>query len=174
MRTSRIKDWPRWRTIALLGAIVAATAGSTAAAFTDSASVTAQVAAGTINIQVNGAEGNPTPIVVTLPLAQFKPGDVTSTVVQIKNVGSLPAKVTTTVAGTGPSALGAQLDATLTATTTGAAASGKANGVTLGAQTVAPGQTLPVEVRLSLPASTDNTWQGKSDTLTVTLNAAQE
>lgn len=167
---------PRWRWVVLGAAVLALGTTATTAAFTDSASVTASVASGTLDITVNAAQGNPTPITVTLPLGLFKPGDTTSTTLQVKNTGSLPAVITTMVAGTGPAALGAQLDANLTATppASGAVtASGKAISLALGVVTIQPGVTVPVVLTLTLPAATDNTWQGKTDTLTVTLNAAQ-
>jgi len=167
---------PRWRWVVLGAAVVALGTTATTAAFTDSASVTASVASGTLDITVNAAEGNPSPITVTLPLGLFKPGDTTSTTLQVKNTGSLPASLTSAVAGTGAGALGSQLDANLTATPPSGApvsASGKAQALTLGAVTIPPGQTAPVVLTLTLPAATDNSWQGKTDTLTVTLNAGQ-
>jgi len=173
---TRVRQMPRWR-LAVLGlGVVALTTTVSTAAFTDSASVTASAAAGTLDVTVNAQQGNPTPVAVTLPLGLFKPGDTTSTTVQVKNTGTLPAAVTTALSGSSATALGAQLDAVLTATPASGApttASGKAVSLPLGAVVIAPGATVPVQLTLTLPASTDNSWQGKTDTLTVTFNAGQ-
>lgn len=174
---TRVLHAPRGRVILLSCAAVAALSVTvTSAAFTDSASVTASVAAGTLDVTVNAQQGNPTPVAVTLPLGTFKPGDTTSTTLQVTNAGSLPAVVTSSVSGTGAGALGAQLDATLTATPSAGApiqATGKARALVLSTVTIAPGETVPVQLALTLPTNTDNTWQGRSDTLTVTFDAAQ-
>lgn len=158
--------------------LVASGVAATAATFNDEVKIGVNVAAGSLNINVDGSEGNPTPVVWTLPVSQFKPGDTTTKTVQVRNTGTLPAVVTTTMTGLGATSLGAQLDATLSATPSGSPAvtkSGKANGgANLAAFTVPGGGQVPLTVTFTLPASTDNTWQGKTDTLTLTLSAVQE
>ncbi|TFH68122.1 TasA family protein [Cellulomonas sp. HD19AZ1] len=160
--------------LALVGGGVA----GTSATFFDEARIDVNVAAGTLDINVDGQQGNPAPVDLPLPLAQFKPGDTTTKTVQVRNTGSLPAVVTTKMVGQSPDALGAWLDATLTAAPSGSPAvtsSGKANGgANLAPFTVPAGGQVPLTITLTLPERTPNTEQGKTDTLTLALSAAQE
>jgi predicted ribosomally synthesized peptide with SipW-like signal peptide len=175
---ARLHEWTRANSRRLQVAAVVAALGlgsagvASMALFTDDAQVQVTATAGTLDITVNGDQGNPTPKQVTLPLSVFKPGDTTSTTLTIHNAGNLPATLTLAVAGTGPTALGAQLDATLaTAGVTPAAA--KANGLQLDAVPLPAGADVPVTLTLSLPTDTANSWQGVTDTLTITATATQ-
>jgi hypothetical protein len=145
--------------------------------FNDMVQIGVDAKAGSLDINADGQQGNPTPYVVKMPLEQFKPGDTTSKTIEVRNTGSLPAVVTPSMIGLGATSLGAQLDAALVAAPAGSAqvtGSGKANGLKSGPFTVPAGGSVPVTLTLTLPAATDNTWQGKTDTLTLTLNAVQE
>ncbi len=178
------RRWWRQHPVVAGALLVALGVGSaraviTSADFTDEVKITASVAAGTLDIVVNGQQCNPSAcnVPLSLPAGGLKPGDHVSTVLQVQNTGSLAALLNTKMTGL-PAAgsLGAQLDATFTASPSGSpvtVGSGKANGATLSAFTVPAGQTVPLTVDLSLPSSTDNSWQGHSDTLTVTLTAGQ-
>lgn len=152
--------------------------GATTASFSDEVKVTAEVGAGSLDIKVNGEQGNPTPIVLTLPDGsdQLKPGGTVNQQVALQNVGTLPARMSLVLKGQGAGYLGAQLDATLTATpTTGSPVkfTSKASNLALPSFLVGAGETVPVDLALTLPMSTDNSWQGKTDTLTLTLTAVQ-
>ncbi|OJV22884.1 MAG: hypothetical protein BGO26_00100 [Actinobacteria bacterium 69-20] len=175
---TRLHQWMRANGRRLQVAAVAAAIGlgatgvASMALFTDDAQVQVTATSGTLDITVDGDQGNPTPKQITLPLSVFKPGDTTSTTLTIHNAGNLPATLTVAVAGTGPSALGGQLDATLAAAGV-TPASAKANGVQLDAVPLPAGADVPVTLTLSLPADTANSWQGVTDTLTVTATASQ-
>lgn len=178
-RTSaRLRQWSRansrrLQVAAVVGALGLGSAGvASMALFTDDATVKVTAASGTLDITVNGDQGNPTPKQVTLPLSVFKPGDTTTTTLTIHNAGNLPATLQVAIAGTGPTALGAQLDATLTAAGV-TPATAKANGVHLDAVPLTAGADVPVTLTLSLPANTANSWQGVTDTLTITSTATQ-
>jgi predicted ribosomally synthesized peptide with SipW-like signal peptide len=152
--------------------------GATTASFSDEVKVTAEVGAGSLDIQVNGAQGNPTPIVLTLPEGsdQLKPGATVNQQVALQNVGTLPARMSLVLKGQGVTYLGSQLDATLTVTpSTGTPTkfTSKAANLALEPFLVGAGETVPVDLALTLPTSTDNSWQGKTDTLTLTLTAVQ-
>lgn len=175
---ARLHQWTqvhgrRLQVAAVVAAVGLGSAGvASMALFTDDAQVQVTASSGTLDITVDGDQGNPTPKQITLPLSVFKPGDTTSTTLTIHNAGNLPATLTVAVAGTGPSALGAQLDATLAASGV-TPASAKANGVQLDAVPLPAGADVPVTLTLSLPADTGNSWQGVTDTLTVTATATQ-
>lgn len=163
---------------AAAAAAVTVGVGATTASFSDEIKVTAEVGAGSLDVQVNGEQGNPTPIVLTLPEGsdQLKPGATVNQQVELQNVGTLPARMALTLKGQGAAHLGSQLDATLTATpTTGAPVkfTTKAADLALPTFTIGAGETVPVDLVLTLPTSTDNSWQGKTDTLTLTLTAVQ-
>lgn len=178
-----VRTWVRQHPIRFALGVVAAGAvtlgvGATTASFSDEVKVTAEVGAGSLNIQVDGAEGNPTPIVLTLPDGsdQLKPGATVNQQVALQNVGTLPARMSVGLKGKGAGYLGVQLDATLTATpSTGTPVkfTSKASDMSLPTFLIGAGETVPVDLALTLPASTDNYWQGKTDTLTLTLTAVQ-
>lgn len=162
-------------TVALLGALGV---GGTLAGWVDDVQIGVEVGTGSLDIAVDGQQG-PIDVPLTLPdgTDRLAPGDTLSTTINVENPGTLPAVVTTNLAGLGATSLGAQLDATLTATPSGAPVltkGGKANGASLDAFTIAPGGTVPLRLDLSLPANTGNEWQNKDDKLTLTLTAVQE
>ncbi|NTW42399.1 MAG: hypothetical protein HGA44_21410 [Cellulomonadaceae bacterium] len=151
---------------------------ATMAAWVDQVQVQVAVASGTLDVTIDGQQGNPTPVVVPLDGVLFKPGDTPVVKsVSLANAGTLPAVVTIKMTGLGASSLGSQLDATLTVTrpsSTPVTVSGKASSLTLASFTVPPSTTFTLQLSLSLPASTANTWQGTSDTLTISADAVQE
>lgn len=161
--------------------LLAGGVASTGAGFRDQVQVTAEVGAGTLDLAVNGEQGNPEPVVVNFTLPdgtdRFVPGTTMTQVIQLGNDAStIPATVTGTLKGTGPAALGSQLDVKITATPEGGQAvtsTGKAQNLSLPAFGIEPGQSVPVEISLTLPASTTDAWQGKTDVLTFTLTAVQ-
>lgn len=165
-------------------AAVAAVSGpdlvdETRAAFSDGASVVAQVDAGSLDVLVNEEQGNPTDVLLTMPPGSdvLAPGKPIHLTMNLRNAGNLPAKVSTNLTGKGPTFLGAQLDATLTAAPQGAAAvsnSAKANGLALKEFTIAGGATVPVTLDLVLPGDTGNNWQKISDELRVVFTAVQD
>lgn len=158
--------------------LLAAGMQASGAGYTDLFTATVDVKSATMDINVDGEQGNPTPVVKPLPTDQLKPGDSTSITLEVRNTGSVPAVVTATMAGLGaPTNLGAQLDATLVAAPAGApqvTGTAKAHGFKLAPFTVPANGSVPLTVTLSFPSSSGNEWQDKQDTLTLTLNAAQE
>lgn len=175
-----LKSAARSRSVQIAGALavvglLAMGAQSSGADYNDLIQIGVNAKTGTLDINVDGQQGNPDPYPVDL--GQFKPGDSGSKTVEVRNTGSLPAVVTATMTGQGTAALGAQLDATLTAAPTGGTpvtSSAKANGAQLDAFTVPAGGSVPLTVTLTLPSSTGNDWQGKEDKLVLTLDAVQE
>jgi hypothetical protein len=157
--------------------LLAAGAQVSGADFNDMVQIGVDAKTGTLDINADGQQGNPTPYLVKMPLEQFKPGDTASKTIEVRNTGTLPAKVSVTVVGQGAGYLGNQLDATVTASPAGGPPftyTAKANGLSLEPFRVPASGAVPLTLTLTLPADTDNTWQGKTDTLTLTLNAVQE
>ncbi len=153
--------------------------GVTAASYSDQVAISVEVASGTLDINLDGCEGVTTACSITMEgLDALKPGDSKSKTVAVNNPGSLPAVMTAAMTGTQVlDALGAQLDATLTIAPSGSptvSATGKASGTTLSAVTIPAGGSVPLTVTLALPADTANSWQGKKDTLSLSLTAVQE
>ncbi|MEN0072066.1 MAG: hypothetical protein AAGC63_13870 [Propionicimonas sp.] len=157
--------------------LLAAGAQASGADFNDLVQVGVDAKAGSLDINVDGEQGNPTPVTRALPLDKMKPGDATSITLDVRNTGSLPAVVTASVIGLGPTNLGAQLDATLVAAPAGAAqvtGTAKANGFKLAPFTVPANGSVPLTVTLTFPSASGNEWQAKEDKLTLTLDAVQE
>jgi hypothetical protein len=182
MNTDPLTPRPWHSTVAGKAAITAtalalATAtgvGVTGARFSDGVEVVAEVGSGSLDVTVNGEQGNPTAVRLTMPpeASLLAPGKKVTTTMLVQNAGTLPAKVNINIAGKGAGFLGAQLDATLTVSAV-STYTAKANGLSLEPFPIAAGATVPVTLDLVLPADTDNTWMAKSDELTVTYTAVQ-
>lgn len=145
------------------------------ASFNDMLRIGVNASTGTLDINVDGNQGNPDPYV--LETGPFKPGDTVTKTVEVRNTGNLPAVVTGMITSTGPDQLGTQMDASLSAAPADAApvtAAGKATGLQVGEFVVPGGAAVPLTWTLSLPSSIGNDWQAKTDTLVLTLDAVQE
>lgn len=82
----------RLRGVLALGTVVGIGAVGTLAAFSDSATVSAGFTAGTLDIQVDGEEGNPTPYAVVFTGADaMAPGDTVYAPLRVSNVGTIDA-----------------------------------------------------------------------------------
>lgn len=172
-RLKRLTGSKKFRyTVATLGVF---TLGGTAASalWTDNAEMSQTITAGTVDITLDGAEGNPSPYPIALPLSQFAPGSTTNATVSLKNAGTLGVTVTmaTTTTG-GVDGLATALDTVIT-NAPGAGFTGKLDKAALTTFTVAPGATVPVNVEVTAPTDLANTFQGLSDTVTFTFTATQ-
>ncbi|HLU43051.1 MAG TPA: TasA family protein [Microthrixaceae bacterium] len=82
----------RVRAVLALGSVVGLGVVATSAAFSDRATVTAQLTAGTLDITVDGAQGNPVPYPLTFPGAEaIAPGQTVYAPLEVANVGTVDA-----------------------------------------------------------------------------------
>lgn len=162
----------------LSGGLLVGAIDTTGADFRDQMQVTADVASGTVGLSANG-ERTTASVKFTLPDGsdQLRPGGTMTQVIQVQNFGTIPVNVSSTLKGQGPEFLGSQLDAKVSAKPTAGPAvsyTAKAQNMAVPTFSLEPGETVPVEVVLTLPPSTTTAWQGKTDTLTLTLTAVQK
>ena len=104
----------RARMVLAVGGIVGLGAVLTSAAFSDSAEVTAGFTAGTLDITVDGEQGNPVPYELVFAGAdRIAPGDVVYSPLEVANVGDVDAELSLTTTSTrdplGPDTPDAQL-----------------------------------------------------------------
>lgn len=158
-----------------LGAVLltgAATFAATGAAFTDSEQVTADVSAGTLNLQVDNKDSSTAHVITVAPNTVMKPGDVRTATFKVQNTGTLAAPFTVARAATGDTGLAAVMDVTVTRNGTNVMATSKLNATT---PTIA-GSTLAVAgedtyvVTFTLPATATNAVMGKTAGLSLTFN----
>lgn len=180
--------------VAILGiSVLGLTTVTTGAFFTDSASAAGNsFTTGTVKI---GA----TPATSALALPNMAPGDVVTAPITVSNSGTLAQRyaVLSTTDSTDANVLAAQLKLTIktgvtTCTTAGFAATGtsayagvlgsttgtkvvgdSATGAQTGDRALAAGANEVLCAQVSLPTSTDNTFQGKTTTAVFTFNAEQ-
>lgn len=144
------------------------------AAFSSSVVVQADVAAGTLNINLDGNEGTAaSPYSLPLTTGKIEPGSTKTTTVKVNNTGSIDSVLElVTSVNTPTSGLAGQLTATIKDGTTtlynGTLASAAFEGVALNG-----GAAKTLSVTVTAPSSLANTYQGKSDTVLMTFNAAQ-
>jgi predicted ribosomally synthesized peptide with SipW-like signal peptide len=154
----------------------------TLAAWTDVTTATATFSAGDVNINVNGSETG----AVVFSSAAMKPGDVLVAPVQINNTGDLSVtyRMATAVTGTG---LGAALTVEVRrgATTCQGTTSSGGTVVSEGSTTLtntltisqgqlaaaAPSNSETLCFKISLPAGTADSYQGKTAQTTFTFTA---
>ncbi len=160
---------------ALVAAAVIGVGGAaTNAAFTSSAVVEAQVATGTLDININGNQGTAdAPYVIPLPAGKFEPGLSKTVALELRNTGSIDATVSgaSVVSGTA-SGLAGQLQAKVTA---GGVTlySGSLDKLALTGVDLAGGATKALSLEISAPVGLANTFQGKADVVTLTVTASQ-
>ena len=91
----------RIRALLAAGTVLGAGVIATSAAFSDSAEVTASFTAGTLDLTVDGEEGNPTPYLLTFTGADaLVPGRTVHSPLRVANVGTVDAELSMTVAAT--------------------------------------------------------------------------
>lgn len=140
----------------------------TSAAFTDTAAITADITTGSLDINVDGKDGT---IALDLGATTLKPGDTKTKTFVLKNSGTLTATVT--AASTSSKTLTDVMTADLKNGST-SVYSGTLSGLSLNAIDLAPGASTTMSLSVTLPAATDNTYQSKTDALTLTLSAVQK
>lgn len=161
--------------IATLGVVGILAVGGTAvsALWVDTAAVETTITTGTVDINVDGNEGNPTAYTFTLPITQFAPGVTTSKTLTVKNNGTLPVTLAMSTANSaGAGGLATALTSSMTLSGT-AAYSGALSAATFTAKPLAPGASAPLAITVTAPAGLANTFQGKTDTITFTFTAEQ-
>lgn len=143
------------------------------ALWADNAQMSTTITTGTVNINIDGNEGNPTPYPITLPITQFAPGITTSKTISIKNTGTLPVTLdmVTTNSG-GPTGLASALNGALTLPGN-AGYSGPLSAATLTGKAIAPGATADIAIKVTAPADLANSFQGLTDTVTFGFTATQ-
>lgn len=172
----------RVRALLSLGMVLGLGAVGTLAAWTDVTTATATFSAGDVNINVNGAETG----AVVFSAAQMKPGDVLVAPVQINNTGDLSVtyRMTTAVAGTGLGAgLVVEIRSAATTCQNGTASGGVVvsagsttltNALTIDSRPLSAAAPSNIETlcfKISLPAGTPDSYQGKTAETTFTFTA---
>lgn len=170
------------RALLSAGMVLGLGAVGTLAAWTDVTTATATFSAGDVNINVNGSETG----AVVFTSALMKPGDVLVAPVQINNTGDLSVNynMTTAVTGTG---LGAGLTVEIRSSAITCQNGTSSGGVVVSAGSttltnaliIAPRQltaTVPSNTetlcfKISLPAGTPDSYQGKTAETTFTFTA---
>lgn len=96
------RTWPDRARVALaVGGVLGLGAVLTSAAFSDSAEVNAGFTAGTLDITVDGDEGNPVPYDLVFAGAdRITPGDVVYAPLEVANVGNVDAELSMSVTST--------------------------------------------------------------------------
>lgn len=91
----------RIRALLAAGSVLGAGVIATSAAFSDSAEVTASFTAGTLDITVDGEQGNPTPYLLTFTGADaLVPGATVHSPLRVANVGTVDAELSMELAAT--------------------------------------------------------------------------
>lgn len=177
-----VAERPRGRVRALLavGCMLGLGAVGTSAAFSDTATVTAGFTAGTLDITVDGEEGNPTPYVMTFAGADaMAPGDTVHAALRVTNVGDVDAVLSMTVDvtadGTPQNATddlqmaiahttGTSCDATVVAADAAPySPAGPIGAAGIAATSLAGGTDLDLCFAVTLPSSVTGTGGGASD-----------
>lgn len=158
-----------WKLLAGSALLLAGSIGvvGTAASFTDTAAITADISTGSLDINVDGKDGT---IALDLGATNLKPGDTKTKTFVLKNSGSLAASVTAS------SSSSKTLTDVMTAVLKNGSTqvySGSLTGLSVSAIDLEPGASSTLSLSVTLPASVDNSYQSKTDKLTVSLSAVQ-
>lgn len=156
------------RSLLMIVAAVAVIGGATRALFTDSATVNNNTfSAGTLDISLSNPSGS-----LPFQVTNWAPGKTTELRLDIKNTGSLPAKVTGTVSGTWDfSGLDGYVNVVDIKYWNGTEWINPAT--VSGDLTVNAGATLPIKAVVEFDSDADNTYQGKTYRATFTVSAVQ-
>lgn len=170
----------RVRAALALGTVVGFGLVSTSAAFSDTATVTAGFTAGTLDITVDGEQGNPTPYTLTFAGADaMAPGDTVYAPLEVTNVGSVDARLsmatTVDLDGTVPNAT-ADLQLAIAHSTAGEcdqtvvaadpapySPAGPIAGAAFSDEALAAGASRHLCLAVTLPASVTGTGGGRTD-----------
>lgn len=177
-------DSVRLRALLSLGIVAGSGAVGTLAAWSDSATATAQFSAGTIDLTVNGEVDDAVEL-TSLTMGNMYPGSGKAAVLTVANAGTLPFTYNFTTTAGGSAALAAAL--TVSVAPGGLAADGVSCAGTplpLGsaslsgssfsvARPLGTGVTEQLCVRVSLPASAADSVQGTTTTATFSFTATQ-
>ena len=176
-------DSVRLRALLSLGIVGGFGAVGTLAAWSDSATATAQFSAGTLDLTLNG-EADDAVDLTSLTMTNMYPGSSKAAVVSVANSGTLPFTYNFAATASGNASLGSALAVAVypgaldadgincVGTTT--LASGSLNGASLTTpRALASAGTEQLCIRVSLPASADNALQGTSTTAAFTFTATQ-
>lgn len=88
----------RFRAVLALGTVVGLGALATMAAFSDEATVTADLTAGTLDITVDGEQGEPVPYALSIPGSDaMVPGQTLHVPLEVANVGNVDAELSMSV-----------------------------------------------------------------------------
>ncbi len=150
----------RARVVCAVGGVVGLGAVLTSAAFSDSAEVTAGFTAGTLDITVDGEQGNPVPYDLVFAGAdRIAPGDVVYAPLEIANVGDVDADLSMSTTSTrdplGPDTPDALRMTVVPTTGTACDAGVVAAAATPYATDVALGSAVVTDVPLAGGAATD-------------------
>ena len=151
--------------------------GATMSALTDSATTNVTVDAGTINLQTNTGGVDSKSTTLDLGVTKWYPGATASRTITLKNTGTLPMNVNlaTTVSG-GTTGLASKLTTTITNTTSTPVVLSPAGtlmrSATFSNLRINAGQSVTLKVDVVWTSGADdNSWSGKTDTVTYTFNA---
>lgn len=176
----------RIRALLALGGVLGLGAVSTLASWTDDATATAQFTSGTIDLALDGAQGNPDPYKLTsLTVDDFKPGDSRAATLPVQNAGTLPFTYRMTVSAATANTLSKSL--TVTVTTGSVSGSGNhssCNGETIletakvsgspvleRSTSIPPSQDETLCLEIGLAATTPNDAQGQSTSVDFAFRA---
>ncbi|MFC9515177.1 SipW-dependent-type signal peptide-containing protein [Nocardiaceae bacterium NPDC056970] len=185
-RARAVLTGSRTRAVASLGIVLGLGAIGTLAAWSDTAVATSGTfSTGSINLQLNGNEGNPTAYAfTTLSKSNMMPNDSVAATLPVQNTGTVPFNYTMSAAATA-STLAPYLKVTVsTGAVSGTACSGGtvlANGVALvsggNVNLVSPARNLANGVnetlcfQVALDTSVPNTVQGQTINVSFNFNA---
>lgn len=173
--------------LALAGAVVVLMGGQGTFAFwTDEATVsTGSLSAGKLDLTVDGQQGRPSPYVKTdLALGAMVPGESVARIVTVANVGDAPLTWVPQVSkggGLGPAltvemtvGTGVTVNNTTAYPRTGTCTGGTPIGAGATSAPLPKGESRQLCVKVTLPASTGNEFQGATGgSVTLALNASQ-
>ncbi len=170
----------RARAVLALGTLVGAGLVATTAAFSDQATVTAELTAGALDITVDGEEGHPVPYALTFSGADaIAPGQTVYAPLEVANVGTVDAELSMEVTATPDGSVSNATDdleltvvhttgttcspAVVTADPTPYVANGPLGSAAFADVPLAGGDALDLCLAVSLPASVTGTGGGGTD-----------
>lgn len=170
----------RIRALLAVGGVLGLGAVSTLAAWTDDATATASFTSGSIDLRLNGDQGNPTAYRLTsLDVGNMKPGDSAAAALPVQNKGTLPFAYRVTTTATTSNNFASALTVKITAgTVSGSGTTATCSGpILLGPATIASSPVLSRNdglqagdaetlcIAIGLPSGTANAAQGQSTTV---------
>ncbi|GAB3567324.1 TasA family protein [Spelaeicoccus albus] len=182
-RTGRIRALVAVCGVFGLGAV------STLAAWTDDATATATFSSGSIDLRLDGDQGNPDAYQLTsLSVDGMKPGDTTAALLPVQNKGTLPFGYRMTVGASTSNAFSQALTIAVTSgTVSGSGTAAECGGTALMGPTsiatspvmkrtaaVAAGTSDRLCIEVALPSGADNEAQGQSTDVDLAFEATSQ